>query len=50
MSSLLPEFQAGGQIGVEYHALMSVLHQAPGDIRAHPPQTDDTDLHEGNPR
>ena len=50
MGPFLPEFQGGGQIGVEHHALMPMLHQAPGDIRTHPPQTHDTDLHEGNPR
>jgi hypothetical protein len=48
MSPFLPQFQAGSQIGVKYHALMPVPHQAPGDIRAHSPQTHDTNLHEGN--
>ena len=45
-SRALPaERQARLEIGVEHDAFVPVAHQAPGDIRAHPAQTDDTDLH-----
>ena len=45
VAPFLAERQARIEIGVEHHAFVPVAHQAAGDIRAHPPQTDDTDLH-----
>ncbi len=39
------ERQAGIEIGVEHDAFVPVPHQPAGDIRAHPAQSNDSDLH-----